>query len=106
MMKIALVTGAGSGIGRAVSLALQTVGYSVVLARRRTVELEQTAALANASGESMMCVPTDVSSPESVRALFAKIYVCAGSDSTDESTAAAWWTNHQQRLDLRSRAPT
>jgi NAD(P)-dependent dehydrogenase (short-subunit alcohol dehydrogenase family) len=73
MTKVALVTGAGSGIGRAVSLALQSAGYSVVLAGRRAGELEQTAALANASGESMMCVPTDVSSPESVRALFAKI---------------------------------
>jgi NAD(P)-dependent dehydrogenase (short-subunit alcohol dehydrogenase family) len=73
MMKVALVTGAGSGIGRAVSLALQSAGYSVVLAGRRKGELEQTAALANSSAESMMCVPTDVSRPESVRALFAKI---------------------------------
>ncbi len=70
--KIALVTGAGSGVGRAVSLALQSAGYSVVLAGRRVAELEQTAALAKPSGGKMLPVPTDVSKPDSVRALFAR----------------------------------
>src|SRR5215470_17662065 len=70
--KIALVTGAGSGIGRAVALALQGAGYSVVLAGRRATELERTAALAVKSGGTMLPVPTDVSQPESVHALFAK----------------------------------
>jgi NAD(P)-dependent dehydrogenase (short-subunit alcohol dehydrogenase family) len=70
--KIALVTGAGSGIGRAVSLALQSAGYSVVLAGRRVAELEQTAALAKPSGGQMVAVPTDVSKPDRVRALFAR----------------------------------
>jgi len=70
--KIALVTGAGSGIGRAVSLALQSAGYSVVLAGRRAAELDGTAALAQAGGGRMVAVPTDVSDPEAVRALFAK----------------------------------
>ena len=70
--KIALVTGAGSGIGRAVSLALQGAGYSVVLAGRRAAELERTAALAKSSGGKMLAVPTDVSQPDSVQALFAK----------------------------------
>src|SRR4249920_1771076 len=70
--KIALVTGAGSGIGRAVSLALQGAGYSVVLAGRRAAEIERTAGLANSSGGKMLAVPTDVSQPDSVRALFAK----------------------------------
>jgi NAD(P)-dependent dehydrogenase (short-subunit alcohol dehydrogenase family) len=70
--KIALVTGAGSGIGRAVSLALQSAGYSVALAGRRAVELEQTAVLAKPSGGKMLPVPTDVSQPDSVRALFAR----------------------------------
>jgi len=71
--KIALVTGAGSGIGRAVSLSLQSAGYSVVLAGRRAAELEKTAALGQASQGKMLPAPTDVSNPESVRALFARI---------------------------------
>jgi NAD(P)-dependent dehydrogenase (short-subunit alcohol dehydrogenase family) len=69
--RIALVTGAGSGIGRAASLALQGAGYSVVLAGRRAGELEKTASMANPSGGKMLPVPTDVGKPESVRALFA-----------------------------------
>src|SRR5262245_12075064 len=68
--KIVLVTGAGSGIGRAVSLALQAKGYSVVLAGRRLATLNETAALAGPSGERMLVVPTDVSQPDSVRTLF------------------------------------
>ncbi len=69
--KIAIVTGAGSGIGRAVSLALEGAGYRVVLAGRRQVELERTAALAR-FGDRMLTVPTDVARPDSVKALFAK----------------------------------
>jgi NAD(P)-dependent dehydrogenase (short-subunit alcohol dehydrogenase family) len=69
--KIALVTGAGSGIGRAASLALQEASYSVVLAGRRKAQLEETAARARAGGGKMIVVPTDVSQPDSVRALFA-----------------------------------
>jgi NAD(P)-dependent dehydrogenase (short-subunit alcohol dehydrogenase family) len=71
--KIALVTGAGSGIGRAASLALQSAGYSVVLAGRRSAELEKTAAMREPSGGRMLPIPTDVSQPESVDALFAKV---------------------------------
>ena len=71
--KIALVTGAGSGIGRAVSLALQAAGYSVVLAGRREEELNKTATLGNRSGLPMLAVAADVSKPESVRALFATL---------------------------------
>jgi NAD(P)-dependent dehydrogenase (short-subunit alcohol dehydrogenase family) len=70
--KIALVTGAGSGIGRAVSLALHSAGYSVVLVGRREAELDHTAALAEQSGNRMLSVPTDVGKPDSVQALFAK----------------------------------
>jgi NAD(P)-dependent dehydrogenase (short-subunit alcohol dehydrogenase family) len=70
--KVALVTGAGSGIGRAVSLAFQSVGYSVVLAGRRLLELEKTAALATPGDGKMLAVPTDVSRPDSVQAAFTK----------------------------------
>jgi NAD(P)-dependent dehydrogenase (short-subunit alcohol dehydrogenase family) len=70
--KVALVTGAGSGIGRAVSLAFQSVGYSVVLAGRRQDELEKTAALASPGQGKMVAVSTDVSQPESVQAAFVK----------------------------------
>jgi NAD(P)-dependent dehydrogenase (short-subunit alcohol dehydrogenase family) len=69
--KIALVTGAGSGIGRAVSLTLQANGYSVALAGRRASELERTAAMASAQGGAMLPVPADVGDPDSVMALFA-----------------------------------
>jgi NAD(P)-dependent dehydrogenase (short-subunit alcohol dehydrogenase family) len=69
--KIALVTGAGSGIGRAASLALHAAGYSVVLAGRRPEQLEKTAARGTASTGKLLAVPTDVSRPDHVRALFA-----------------------------------
>jgi NAD(P)-dependent dehydrogenase (short-subunit alcohol dehydrogenase family) len=70
--KVAFVTGAGSGIGRAVSLAFQSAGYSVVLAGRRLAELEKTRSLAASGDGKMLAVPTDVSRPDSVQAAFAK----------------------------------
>jgi NAD(P)-dependent dehydrogenase (short-subunit alcohol dehydrogenase family) len=69
--KIAIITGAGSGIGRAVSLALVGAGYSVVLAGRRRDQLEGTATAATGPGATLV-VPTDVSDPASVEALFAE----------------------------------
>lgn len=72
-IKVALVTGAGSGIGRAVALAFHASGYSVVLAGRRTEALERTALAVLPSSQKILAVPTDVSQPDSVRALFAKI---------------------------------
>ena len=68
--RVALVTGAGSGIGRAVSLALAERGYGLVLAGRRADALEESAALAEAAGGRALAVPTDVADPEAVRALF------------------------------------
>jgi NAD(P)-dependent dehydrogenase (short-subunit alcohol dehydrogenase family) len=68
--KIAMVTGAGSGIGRATALALLKEGWSVVLAGRRPEALEQTAALAGPDGARALAVPADVGDPASVRGLF------------------------------------
>ena len=70
--KIAVVTGAGTGVGRAVSLALMQEGYSLVLAGRRKEPLEKTAREGEASGAKSAVVPTDVGDPASVKALFAK----------------------------------
>jgi NAD(P)-dependent dehydrogenase (short-subunit alcohol dehydrogenase family) len=68
--KIAIVTGAGSGIGRATALALLGEGYSVALAGRRPEALAETATLAATNRARALAVPTDVTDPESVRALF------------------------------------
>jgi NAD(P)-dependent dehydrogenase (short-subunit alcohol dehydrogenase family) len=68
--KIAIVTGAGSGIGKAVSLALLKEGYAVALCGRRAALLEQTALQGDPSGSASVVVPTDVTNPESVAALF------------------------------------
>jgi NAD(P)-dependent dehydrogenase (short-subunit alcohol dehydrogenase family) len=70
--KIAMVTGAGSGIGRGASLGLQAAGFSVVLVGRRQAELEKTASMAKPSGGRMLVAPTDVTRPAEVQALFAK----------------------------------
>ena len=70
---VALVTGAGSGIGRAASLGLQKAGYSVVLAGRRAEELEKTAAMAVPEGGRMLAVPSDLTQPEQVASLFARV---------------------------------
>ena len=69
MAKVAIVTGAGSGIGRAVSLALQKMEWNVVLAGRRADALAAT--LEAGKGAEMRAVPTDVADPDSVDALFA-----------------------------------
>lgn len=68
--KIAIVTGSGSGIGRAAALALLREGYSLALAGRRAEALQQTIAQAGTSADRVLAVPTDVSDPSSVRALF------------------------------------
>ena len=69
--KVAIVTGAGSGIGKAAALALLKDGYSVVLAGRRADALEAVVKAAGADGARALAVPTDIAKPESVRALFA-----------------------------------
>jgi len=70
--KIAVVTGAGSGIGREATLALLREGFCVVLAGRRKDALEETAALAKAQSPRTLVVPTDIADPAAVKALFAK----------------------------------
>jgi NAD(P)-dependent dehydrogenase (short-subunit alcohol dehydrogenase family) len=71
--KIALVTGAGTGVGRAVAIALAKAGYSLVLAGRRKEMLDKVAGEINAIGAQALAVPTDVSKRESIQALFATI---------------------------------
>jgi len=69
--KVALVTGASAGIGKASALALIAAGWSVVLTARRAGELEA-AVKASAAPDRGLAVPSDVGDPESVKALFAR----------------------------------
>ena len=69
--KVALITGAGTGIGKSAALALLKEGYQVVLAGRRAEPLQQVAQVSNAK-DRVLAVPTDVSDPQSVTELFAK----------------------------------
>ena len=70
--KVAVVTGAGSGIGRACAQGLLKAGYSVALAGRRADALEVTGGESGALATQWIAVPTDVSNPEAVRTLFAR----------------------------------
>ena len=76
--KVAIVTGAGSGVGKAVTLALLREGYHVALAGRRQDALEQTVAEAEPAGTRALVVPTDIRDPEAVRALFAQTKAAFG----------------------------
>ncbi len=69
--KVAIVTGAGTGIGKAVAIGLLEAGYAVVLAGRRQAPLEQAVLEAGADGAHALVVPTDVGDPDAVQALFA-----------------------------------
>ncbi|HVV39743.1 MAG TPA: SDR family oxidoreductase [Nitrobacter sp.] len=70
--KIAIVTGAGTGVGRAASLALMKIGYTVVLTGRRLNMLEETQKLGAEFGGKSLPVPADMTDPASIAALFAK----------------------------------
>ncbi|MDB5654170.1 MAG: short-chain dehydrogenase/reductase, partial [Tardiphaga sp.] len=72
MTKIALVTGAGTGVGRAASLALMKAGFTVVLAGRRLALLQETQQLGEAEGGHSLPVAADMADPGSIAALFAK----------------------------------
>src|SRR5215471_12942879 len=76
--RAAIVTGAGSGIGRAAALALLEGGYGVALAGRRLDPLRQTARLAGRRRSSALVVPTDVTDPAAVEALFARALAAFG----------------------------
>src|SRR5438552_5237062 len=76
--KIAVITGAGSGIGRATAHALLADGWSVVLAGRRREMLEETAALAEAPPPRTLVVPTDIRDPAAVAALFDRVKATYG----------------------------
>lgn len=69
--KVAIITGAGSGVGRAVAIAFLKDGYRTVLAGRRADALEETIRLSGAPAEQALAVPTDVTKRDSVKALFA-----------------------------------
>ena len=71
--KVAIVTGAGTGIGRRTALALLAEGYTVVLAGRRPEPLGETATAAGGAAARALAVPTDVGDPRSVRALFKQV---------------------------------
>jgi NAD(P)-dependent dehydrogenase (short-subunit alcohol dehydrogenase family) len=70
--KVAIVTGAGSGIGKAVAVALLQGGYRVALSGRRQEPLAQAVSEAGVSAKQALIVPTDVRDPAAVRALFAR----------------------------------
>lgn len=70
--RIAIITGAGSGIGKAVAITFLKAGWSAALAGRRADALAETIKAAGASAATALAVPTDVGSPESVRNLFAQ----------------------------------
>jgi len=76
--KVAVVTGAGSGIGKAVATAMLKAGYKVALAGRRQELLEKAVQEAGAAANSALVVATDVANPESVRALFAQTKAAFG----------------------------
>src|SRR5215472_1899572 len=76
--RVALITGAGSGIGRATALAFLADGYRVVLAGRRKEPLEETAKLAGAAARNALAVPADVTDPGSVHALFSRAHEAYG----------------------------
>ncbi|MFD8009535.1 SDR family oxidoreductase [Streptomyces sp. NPDC058955] len=68
--RVAVVTGGGSGLGRAAALALLDHGWSLALAGRRDKQLEETAALSGAGPDRVLAVPTDITDPDRVTALF------------------------------------
>ncbi len=71
--KVAIITGAGTGVGRATALAFLRAGYKVVLAGRRADMLAESVAAAGPQASNALAVPTDITDPASVKALFARV---------------------------------
>ena len=84
--KIALVTGAGSGVGRASALALAAAGWNVALVGRRKDALEETASLGQ--GDRFLPLPADVSKPEAVEAAFGQVKSRWGGSTSCSTTRA------------------
>jgi NAD(P)-dependent dehydrogenase (short-subunit alcohol dehydrogenase family) len=76
--KIALITGGGSGIGRAAALALQGDGWNVAITGRRKQELDKTVAMAKPDGGKMLAIAADVGKPDEVKRLFAELKTAFG----------------------------
>ena len=76
--KVALITGAGSGVGRAAALALAGAGFAIVLAGRRREPIEAVAGEVKASGARALVAPADISDPKSVADLFASATAAFG----------------------------
>lgn len=77
-IKVAAITGGGSGIGQAVALGLAEAGYAIVVAGRRQEPLEETAREASKSGRQALAVVADITDPASVRSLFDKVHATYG----------------------------
>lgn len=108
--KVAVVTGAGRGIGRAIALAYAQAGASLVCAARTASEIEQTAAGITAAGGRAIAVPCDVTDENSVRELFRKtreacggvdiVVINAGANYDRETVEASNPTNWQRTIDV------
>jgi NAD(P)-dependent dehydrogenase (short-subunit alcohol dehydrogenase family) len=121
--KTALVTGAGTGVGKAVSLALARAGYAVALAGRRPEPLEAAAGEIEAAGGRALALPADVADPASVDALFARVQAEFGRldllfnnagigapaipwRSSPSSSGRRWWTSTSRARSCARKAPS
>ena len=86
--RFALVTGAGSGVGKASALALARTGWHVALTGRRRELLEETAGEVKALGRRALALPADVADPEAVRALFARSNASSAGSTCCSTTPA------------------
>ena len=97
--KVAVVTGAGTGVGRAAALALAGEGFSLVLSGRRPEPIKEVASEIGSSGGRAIAVPTDVTDQESIRALFTRTVEVFGAPRAAAKRGAGgrgsmqgWWS--------------